>query len=446
MAHPAQIAKARLRMRIKPVAESILRSGHPWLFADSIREQNREGTPGELAIIYDRQDKFLAVGLYDPGSPIRVRILHSGKPVVLDEAWWNARYSSALERRKGIATAETTGLRLINGESDGWPGLVLDRYGDTLVLKLYTSAWIPYFDLIVALIKDCGTPSPLPSPTPSSAPSAKSASEAGEALRRTGPGEERRPEARVPARIVLRLSRNIQKTVGALGGKKDGDIVLGQPLQGSVIFSESGLRFEADVLLGQKTGFFLDQRENRRKVEQLSRGRRVLNAFSFTGGFSVYAARGGALEVTDLDISSHALAGSERNFALNREVPGVAASRHRTIQANAFEWLAGRQEERFGLIILDPPSLAKRETERAGAIEAYQKLAQAGIALLEPGGVLVACSCSAHVTADEFFAAVRGATAKSKRTFSEIETTRHTPDHPATFAAAEYLKAIYLRF
>jgi 23S rRNA (cytosine1962-C5)-methyltransferase len=395
----------RLRLRVSAAAESVLRSGHPWLFADSIREQNRAGQAGELAVIYDRKDRFLATGLFDPDSPIRVRLLHVGKPRAIDRGWWAERLTNALEARQGLFDEQTTGFRWINGESDGWPGLVLDRYDRTLVLKLYTAAWLPRLEEITGLI--------------------------------TG---RLRPE-----RIVLRLGRNIQKQAKHQFGKADGEILKGPPLGGPVTFLETGLRFEADVLYGQKTGFFLDQRENRRQVESLARGRGVLNAFSFSGGFSFYAARGGARSVTDLDLSAHALAGVKRNVALNAANASVASCRHELVQADAFVWLNQPPGPRFDLVILDPPSLAKRESERSGAIRAYGRLASSGIEHLTPGGILVACSCSAHVTAEEFFEAVRRSAVNAGRRFEELGTTRHAPDHPATFKEAEYLKAIYLR-
>ena len=172
----------------------------------------------------------------------------------------------------------------------------------------------------------------------------------------------------------------------------------------------------------------------------------MLNAFSFSGGFSVYAARGGAKSVTDLDISAHALESAKRNVALNKEHTEVAGCRHETIQADAFEWLSGDRNRTFDLVILDPPSLAKREIERAGAIQAYGRLARSGIAHLRPGGLLVAASCSAHVSAEAFFGAVRLAAKTSRRKFTELQTTGHAPDHPATFPEATYLKCIYLRF
>jgi 23S rRNA (cytosine1962-C5)-methyltransferase len=402
----------------------VLRGGHPWLFAESIREQNREGRLGELAVIYDRQDKFLAIGLFDPHSPIRVRVLHAGKPVNIDAAWWRLRLHAATERRAGLFDDRTNGFRWINGESDGWPGLVLDRYDTTLVLKLYTAAWLPRLEEVRDLILD---------------------------------------ELK-PTRLVLRLSRNIQEMArpfgledgavadlaGEKGRKGKSEALSPSPFPpfspaSPVVFLETGLRFEADVVRGQKTGFFLDQRENRRRVEELAAGREVLNAFSFSGGFSCYAARGGAKSVTDLDISAHALESARRNFALNKTDAAVARCRHETVQADAFEWLERNAARKFDLIILDPPSLARREAERAGAIQAYAKLTASGLACLRRDGILVAASCSAHVSAAEFFEAVRGAARRSGRDFTELGTAGHPPDHPATFAEAHYLKCIYGR-
>ena len=403
---PQQETRApRLRLRVTAAAESVLRAGHPWLFADSIREQNRSGQFGELAVIYDRKDRFLAIGFYDPDSPIRVRLLHVGKTRAINHTWWAAQLAHALDARMGLFDELTTGFRWINGESDGWPGLVLDRYDRALALKLYTAAWLPRLEEMAGLIA----------------------------------------ERLHPERIILRLSRNLQELAQRRFGKADGEILLGPPLSGPVVFLETGLRFEADVLHGQKTGFFLDQRENRRWVGALARGRDVLNAFSFSGGFSLYAARGGARSVADLDLSAHALAGAERNFALNAAQASIAACRHERIQADAFEWLKHQPRRKFGLVILDPPSLAKREIERPGAIRVYERLAASGIGHLAPGGILFASSCSAHVTAEEFFEAVRRAAVGAGRAFEILRTTRHAPDHPATFREAEYLKAIYLR-
>jgi len=292
---PGAAGRGPLRLRVTAAAQSILRAGHPWLYAESIRSQNRTGETGDLAVVYDRNDRFLAVGLFDPGSAIRVRVLHSGKPRLIDRTFWRQRLEEALRTRRGLFDELTTGFRLINGESDGWPGLVLDRYDQTLVLKIYTAAWLPWLDAVAHAI-----------------------------------------HAQLPSeRIVLRLSRNIQELPGQHSARQDGQVLLGAPLSGPVNFLETGLSFEADVQRGQKTGFFLDQRENRRRIETLARGRSVLNAFSFSGGFSVYAARGGARSVLDLDISPYALASAERNFALNRHEAAVNGCRQERLRPTA---------------------------------------------------------------------------------------------------------------
>ncbi len=402
---PSPQTRPRLRLRVTATAETILRGGHPWLFAGAVRDQNRPGETGELAVIYDRKDRFLAIGLFDAGSPIRVRVLHAGSPLTLDAAWWRERLLRAIARRRGGFDDQTTGFRWIHGESDGWPGLVLDRYGAVLVLKLYTPAWLPRLQEIAALV--CA---------------------------------ELRPE-----RLVLRLSRNTPAAVPRDFGVADGQLLAGEPLTGRPVFLESGLRFEADVVHGQKTGFFLDQRENRRRVETLSAGAEVLNAFSFSGGFSLYAARGGARSVTDLDLSQHALEAAQRNFGLNRDQPAVARCRHECIRADAFEWLEQNRTRQFDVVVIDPPSLAKREVERAGALQAYGKLVTNGLRALRRQGVLVAASCSAHVSAAEFFDAVRQAARRSGRALTELATTRHPADHPATFPEAQYLKCIYVK-
>lgn len=395
----------RLRLRVTATAESLIRGGHPWLYDASIREQNRAGQPGELAVIYDRRDKFLALGLYDPLSPIRVRVLHHGKPATADDAWWRARLQAALARRDGLFDAQTTGYRCLSGESDGWPGLVLDRYDTTYVLKLYTAAWLPRVGEVVGWLL----------------------------------------EMLQPERLILRLSRNIQSLAEQQFNLRDGQVLRGSVPDGPVVFLETGIRFEAEVVCGQKTGFFLDQRENRRRVEALAAGRDVLNAFSFSGGFSLYAARGGARSTTDLDISPHALDSARRNFALNAADPHIAACRHECAQADTFNWLAASSRADFDLVILDPPSLAKRETERAGAIQAYRKLTELGLPRLRRGGILVAASCSAHVSTAEFFTAVLDALHASRRPFAELIRATHAPDHPATFPEAQYLKCLFAR-
>ena len=389
--------KPNLRLRITAAAEKTVRSGHPWIFGESIREQNRTGEAGELAAVFDRNDKFLAIGLYDPFSPIRLRVLHTGKPTKIDTRWFAQNLERALTKRDGLFDSNTTGYRCINGENDNWPGLVLDRYAATYVIKIYTAAWLPRLEEIVALMSFAN-------------------------------------------RLVVRLSRNIQEIAKTEFNLTDGQTLRGETPNGPIVFLENGLRLEADVVRGQKTGFFLDQRENRRNVQDLARGKSVLNTFSFSGGFSVYAAKGGAKAVASLDISQHALDSANRNFALNNlECP------HETIRADAFDWIKNTKRN-FDLIVLDPPSLAKRESERTEAVRAYSKLIGSAIERLNGNGILVAASCSAHVKAEEFFEIARRAAQGSGRRFEELKTTRHAPDHPVTFPEADYLKCIYLRF
>lgn len=372
-----------------------MRFGHPWVYADSVKSQNREGETGELAVMYDKKDRFLAIGLYEAESPIRVRILHCGKPATIHREWWLEKARACIASRDDVLNQNTDGARLINGESEGFPGLVADIYAGTLVVKIYAASWLSRWEEIEDVFR----------------------------------------EAFLPQHLIVRLSRNITAYAADMGFTEG---FRGEAGEETVVFSENGIRFEAAVLKGQKTGFFLDQRDNRSRVEQLAAGRDVLNVFSFTGGFSLYAARGGARSVTDLDISHHALDSAARNVSLN---PSLAAVQRHAVQADAFRWL----EESVGsydLIITDPPSLAKRESEREGAARAYSRLNLAALRRLRPGGILVAASCSAHVSAEEFYGAVEEALLENGRPFRELWRHGHAPDHPARFREAEYLKAI----
>ncbi|MDX1950665.1 MAG: class I SAM-dependent methyltransferase [Verrucomicrobiota bacterium] len=393
----------RLHLRITAAAEAAVKGGHPWIFNESVREQNRSGKTGELAIIFDRQNRFLGVGLFDNESPLRVRILHKGTPVQIDHSWWTSHLDKAVIFREKHFASDTTGYRLLHGENDGWPGLVLDRYGETLCLKLYTAAWFQWLPMIISVLSN-----------------------------------------RFPSkRIVLRLSRNIM-SAAQQHDLTDGSIIFGEEIDEPVIFLENGLQFYSEVQKGQKTGFFLDQRENRQRVREISTGRKMLNVFSFSGGFALNAAAGGATQATDLDISAHALHAAENNFRLNANHPQISKCLHQTIQADAFEFLAASSNPKYDLIVLDPPSLAKRESERAEAIKAYAGLVRGALRQLQTPGCLVAASCSAHVSSDEFFQIVRATIAARNISFQEMGTTLHPVDHPARFKEAHYLKAIYL--
>ena len=407
LSHIPTPTEQRIAVHVTPAAERAIRQGHPWLFDQAIRQQNHEGRPGDLAVIFDRQRRFLAVGLYDPHSPIRVRILQQGKPATIDRDWFQARLAAAAQLRAPLQKSATTGYRLVHGENDGMPGLVVDCYGQTLVYKLYTAAWLPHLRDVLSA-----------------------------------------QEHIVPAeRIVLRLGRAMQEQPGHLYGLGDGAILSGPDLDGPVIFEENGLRFEVDPVRGQKTGFFLDQRENRARVEKLSGGKTVLNVFAYTGGFSLYAARGGAHAIISIDVSRPALAAAARNFDLNCEHPSVAAAarKHELLAEDAFEALArlGRNGRRFDVAIIDPPAFAKKRAEIKRALSAYRRLTRLGLAVLRSGGTLVMACCSSKIGADEFFAAVHQAAAQAGRPLREIERTGHPLDHPVGFKEGAYLKCLF---
>ncbi len=395
----------RLAVRLTPAGQHAVRHGHPWVFDHAIRSVSPEGRAGDLAVIFDDYRRFLAVGLYDPGSPIRVRVLQQGTPATIGVPWFRDRIAAAASIREPLAATGTDGYRLVHGENDGLPGLVIDRYGRTLVVKVYTPAWLPW---LAALL---------------------------DALDEVQPSE----------RVVLRLSREAAADESRLYGLRDGATLRGKaPLQ-PVEFRENGLDFVADVLHGQKTGFFLDQRDNRARVRELARGRRTLNVFAYSGGFSVYAAAGGAPVVVSLDLSAAALADAAVNFRLNRAIPSVAACSHQTITGDAFDELAvlGRARAAFDLVIVDPPAFAKRESEAARALNSYARLTKLALAVTRPGGTLVLASCSSRVTADDFFTTVTNAAAGARRPLREIERTGHGLDHPVGFPEGAYLKCLF---
>ncbi|RMG93904.1 MAG: class I SAM-dependent rRNA methyltransferase [Chloroflexi bacterium] len=399
-------ADKRIALRVIPAAERALRQGHPWLFASAITRQSHDGRSGDLAVIFDRKGRFLAVGLYDADSPIRVRVLQAGQPATIDSSWFAEKIHAAVQRRAPLLATDTTGYRLVHGENDGLPGLVIDRYDETAVLKLYTAAWIPHLpDLLTAL-----------------------------------------HHIWQPAQTFLRLSRRLQPGAATLG-LTDGQQLTGSPASGIVQFRENGLIFEADVIHGQKTGFFLDQRENRARVETLADSCRVLNVFAYTGGFSLYAARGGATYVVSLDMSRPALAMAERNFALNQQDARVRATQHEIVAGDAFRLLAEMAENGrfFNLVVIDPPSFAKKDTEVERALAAYARLVRLGLQVLAPNGILVMASCSSRVPADIFWELVRETAVIAGRPLIELARTQHPLDHPIQFPEGAYLKCLFAR-
>jgi 23S rRNA (cytosine1962-C5)-methyltransferase len=400
----------RIAMHVTPAAERALRGGHPWVFEQAIRSQSHTGQSGDLAVIFDSRRRFLAIGLYDPHSPLRVRVLQHHRPAAIDRAWFAERLRAAAAMRASLEETNTDGYRLVHGENDGLPGLVLDRYASTLVLKLYTSAWLPHLaDIIDGLQSVLSY-----------------------------------------ERLVLRFSRNLDAHMAQVG-LSNGQVVSGAAFTGPVIFQENGLRFAADVVHGHKTGFFFDQRDNRAHVRALSAGRHVLDVFAYSGGFSVYAAAGGAAAVTSVDISAPALEAAASNFALNGDElhvkanPGVKRAEHKTVVADAFECLQHFHDtgQTFDMLIVDPPSFAKSTAEIERALAAYTRLTRLATQLLRAGGVLAMASCSSRVTADVFFDTVTQAARTAGRPLTEIRRTGHALDHPIGFREGEYLKCLF---
>jgi len=397
---------ANLAVRVSKDAARQIRGGHPWVFDASIVSVKPEGSAGDLAVVFDERRNFMAIGLYDPDSPIRIKVLHQGDPLSIDAAFWKNRFEAAIGRRAALLeSSSTTGFRLVHGENDGLPGFVLDRYDNTLVIKLYSAAWLPHLAEIVAVIESMLAPSS----------------------------------------IVLRLARNVAR--GETGGHTDGSVLLGVLPDAPVIFRENGLRFEADVVRGPKTGSFLDQRDNRRRVRELSSGQRVLDVFSSAGGFTVHAAAGGATQVHSIDISQAALDATRRNLALNSERTSVSRCRHLVTTGDAFEVLAhlATRPERFGLVIVDPPSFASRQSQVPAALRAYARLSGMAVGLVARDGLLVQCSCSSRVTTEDFVSTIRSGAHQAGAKLEITARTGHPVDHPIGFAEGAYLKAVFAR-
>lgn len=404
-------SKRRIALHIKPAAERAVRQGHPWLFEGSIIRQNHPGKAGDLAVVFDKRRRFLAIGLYDPFSPIRVRILHQGQPTPINVEWLAQKVAQAAERRAGLPSVVTTAFRLVHGANDGLPGLVIDRYGDTLVLKMYSAAWASHLAHFV------------------------------EALEEASPFE----------RLVLRMGRRTQEHVKDAYGLDDGQVLKGPDVKGDVPFLENGLRFKADVVHGQKTGFFLDQRENRARSERLVAAddtlERVLNVFAYTGGFSLYTARGGARSIVSLDASKPALEMAEHHFQLNRDWPGVAASEHHVLAGDAFQTLEHIREkgEFYDLVIADPPAFAHSENDVSRAINAYKRLTELSLSVVRPGGAVMICSCTGRVSSRQFYRTVQETAKGSGRALVNVAKHGHPRDHPVGFAEGEYLKCVTAR-
>ena len=381
--------------------EERVRLGHPWVFAGEVYQLPPPEADGEIVAVEDARGRFLGLGLCNTKSNILVRLLTRQREAV-DRAFFRRRLEEAIalrERFAGVAPGPGAAYRVVHAEADGLPAFVVDRYGDFLscqVLSLGMAQRLPMFvELLVELLAPKGI----------------------------------YERSDVPVRAL----EGLPPASGVLWGATPDE---------SLEIVEDGARFAIDLVGGQKTGFFLDQRLNRGRVRDISRGMgRVLNTFCYTGGFSNAAALGGAAEVTSVDISPDAIALAERNARLN----GVEG-RCKWIAANAFDTLREfeRTGEKFDMVILDPPAFTKNKDSIPGAIRGYKEINLRAMRLLQPGGLLVTSSCSHHISPAMFQAIVADAASDTRKRVRQLELRGPSPDHPVLPAAPEtdYLKCL----
>lgn len=394
----------RVAVRLTKDALRQVRGGHPWVYDQAINSIKPDSAPtGSLGVVFDDNRRFVAIGLYDPDSPIVVRILHQGAPTPIDASFWLSKVTEAAEKRSSlIARSDVTGLRHIHGENDGLGGLIVDEFSGTFVVKIYTAAWLPHIESVLrALVA-----------------------------------------VHEPERIVIRLSRTVSRLPdGERANLVDGMVVYGPPIEGSISFLENGLVFSADVISGQKTGHFLDQRDNRAFVAEYAQGKRILDVFSCTGGFAVHAAASGAESVHVVDRSPFAIEAARHHFDQNVD---SAKTRFASSVGDAFEVLADlvNSGERFDLVVVDPPAFASRASERTAALRSYRALAELALDLLVPGGRLFQASCSTRVTVEDLVDIVERAASERNLTLSAVRTFGHAVDHPVSFTQGRYLDAV----
>jgi 23S rRNA (cytosine1962-C5)-methyltransferase len=396
--------KVEAELRLQKDLARHLRAGHPWVFRKALEKAPKGLAAGAIVDVTDG-GRFVARGYFDPHSAITVRVLTREPAEAVDAAFWRRRIARAIALRRELVEG-TTGCRLVHGESDGLPGVVADRYGDFAVVKLYSAGLTPHRGAIV------------------------------EGLRAEADG----------LRGVYGRDEIPRDDDEEEGGAPAGRVLWGAEPPERIAVDEHGMTVLVDVRKGQKTGHFLDQRENRRMVRTLARGRaEALNLFSYTGGFSVAAALGGARHVVSVDVDRDAIALARENVRAN----GLDPADHAFAAEDAFELLARHKREgrRFDLVVCDPPAFAKSQRAVEAALAGYASLNRAALAVVAPGGLLVTASCSARVSVEQFTDAVKEAAFKARVELQLVEETRQPPDHPVSlqFREGRYLKCLVLR-
>ena len=388
-----------LRCVLKKGWEKPFEGFHPWVFFGSIDEIDEDFDVGDLVKVYSADRRFLGVGYLNPRSQIAVRML-AFEDVKIDAAFFEKRIQEALRLREHfVLSPSTNACRLIHSEGDFLPGLVVDRYADYLVVQILTAGMEKWRETLVSILQ--------------------------KETRARGIFEKDDSE--------WREWEGLEKRVGKLAGEEPPDYVQ---------ILENGLHFVVDIHRGQKTGFFLDQRDNRSLVAGHVQGRRVLNGFAYTGAFSIYAAKGGAQEVVSVESSEEALNTARVNFEKN-ELSGDAVS---FVRADVFEYLRSSRQE-FDFIILDPPAFCKNKQQIQQAGRGYKDINLQAFKRLAPGGLLFTSSCSSYVTPDLFQSIVFGAAKDARRPVRILAKTSHPADHPINLyhPEGEYLKALLCR-
>ena len=376
--------------------ESLLRF-HPWVFSGAIQHADDGIEEGDVVRVVTSAGDFIAVGHYQEGS-IAVRVL-SFSDVAVDDAFWVSRLRSALNMRIAIGLADSpvnNTYRLVHGEGDNLPGLIIDVYDRTAVMQAHSIGMhLSRRQIAEQLVKVMG---------------------------------ERIKHVYYKSETTLPW---MEPENGFLYGGSDDNVAL-----------ENGLQFYVDWLRGQKTGFFVDQRENRSLLEKYAHGRRVLNMFCYTGGFSVYAMRGGAELVHSVDSSAKAIELTNRNMKLN--FPDDP--RHQSFCEDAFKFLEGAAAEAYDLVVLDPPAFAKHRGALHNALKGYTRLNHKAFQVIQPGSILFTFSCSQVVTKDHFRNAVFTAAALARRKVRILHQLHQPADHPVNIyhPEGEYLKGLVL--
>ena len=384
------------RIILKKGRDAALRRGHPWVFSGALASVEGKLEPGDIVLAADATGRNLGLGFFNTGD-IAFRLLTDNPAARIDAGFWRRRIERALALRRQVVPPETDAFRLVNAEGDGMPGLVVDRYGGYLVFSIGTAGMEKWRETLVGLMVEA-----------------------------VGPvGIYERSEGR--SRQLEGLAERICPVVGEIPETAE--------------ITENGLRFVVDLIAGQKTGFFFDQRLNREIVGALSREAAVLNCFSYTGAFSVYAVRGGAKRVVSVEASAAANEIACRNLVRN----GLSPKNHPVLTANVFDYIR-ETEEVFDLIILDPPAFAKSRKDVARSARGYKEINLQAARRLREGGLLATFSCSNPIDPELFEKIVLGAVRDAGKTAQVLRLLGAGPDHPVNLAHPEgrYLKGLLL--